>query len=209
MAVGPRLSLGELTDLLGNDVKIVDSTAKRAENGRYYLVFPADLMPDGREFLGEVPERLDPSILREWCETVRREANARIDRQEAAATRRNDNGSGVVQQPDTTPANTGGWVGSAKAGGEERKETLEETLRRKVVEAEAERDLRKQVCNQANEQWLLASAALADSESELKKARDVLTFLIGGTDRSAHEDSGKDSVQPVGSKKKGRGEGSN
>jgi hypothetical protein len=198
----------ELADLLSNDVKIVDTTAKRMEKGLYYLVFPGEWMPDGKEFVGQVPERLDPSILREWCETVRREANARINRKEAEAASRRNVGGGVDEQRSPAPAEPRGGVVENQAGGEVGKETLEETLRRKVTEAEIERDIRQQVFNQANEQLLRAKEQLVLADAELTKTRDVLTFLTGGSKDIAPKDSGKNSVEPSSGKAEGRPKGS-
>jgi len=103
-------------DLLSSDVKIVDSTV-RTEGGRqgtHTLRFPGQFMPDGQDFLGEVPEKLDPSILKEWCNAVRREYDARNNRKEAEArdARKPDgeggSGHGVSTQPGTGAAATPG-----------------------------------------------------------------------------------------------------
>lgn len=78
------IGLEQAIDLLASDVKIVDATARSVgAQGTHTLRFPGDWMPDGKDFLGEVPEKLDPSILKEWCNAVRREFDARIKRKEA------------------------------------------------------------------------------------------------------------------------------
>lgn len=71
-------------DVITSDAKILDSTFKtyKPTTNTNELEFPGRFMPDGKPFMGSVPEKIDGSIRREWCEAVRREWNARNNSEE-------------------------------------------------------------------------------------------------------------------------------
>jgi len=122
-------------DLLSSDVRIVDSTSRTvdSERGVQTLRFPGHLMPDGRDFLGEAPARLDPTILRGWCNSVRGEFDARQSRKDAETVR----SSGVSPQGNDAGNNATGKpvpVGEGSEGdGEGGEASLDEYLQAQVA----------------------------------------------------------------------------
>lgn len=125
----------EVIDLLSSDVRIVDSTSRTVDSGRgvQTLRFPGHLMPDGKDFLGEAPEKLDPTILRGWCNSVRGEFDARQSRKESAQVRPDGvhpESSPQGDKPSGEPISTGAGAEGNGAGSEA---SLDEYLQAEVA----------------------------------------------------------------------------
>ena len=174
-------NLQAVLDLLGNDVRIVDSTSKSVDSKRgvQTLRFPGHLMPDDSPFDGEVPEHLNPSILKEWCNAVRREFDARLRRKEdqaSSASRSGEGGSGGKGEAPTkrVPARN-----DAQDAREEVETGLEEALKAEVAKwARAERAAAEEAARHAESAAF--SKRLAE-EAKVKKevAIKTLDFYLG------------------------------
>lgn len=170
----------DVQDLLASDVKIVDATTRTADPGRgvQILRFPGTYMPDGRDCVGTAPERLEPSILRGWCNQVRSEWSARQNRKEAeesrlgrAAETHSERQSGGPEQP-TAASNSGPDDGEAG----------EESMARSL-EAEVARWARR--VKQASEEFAGFTAQATDAATRrdqysrnLTKAQRLLDFYL-------------------------------
>ena len=73
----------KVEDTLESDKRILDATRKEVQNGQHVLVFD---FGDLGTLTGAVPDKLDATIMTEWCMAVRREWNARNNVKAAAST---------------------------------------------------------------------------------------------------------------------------
>ena len=171
----------EIIDLLSNDVKIVDNSTRSVdERGVHLIHFPKELMPDGKGFSAEVPERLDPTVLKDWCETIRREWNARQNIKAAAKKSERDAAQAMAGASGGNPARAAGSDGPAQAGREAREASLEELVESKVAGLVDKVRSLGQVRDEAN---LVLAQAIRRHESaigELALAEQTLAFIKEG-----------------------------
>jgi hypothetical protein len=123
----------ELQDLMASDVKIVDSSLRTTYSGHPALMFPAEYMPDGIPYIAQVPEKLDPAVLRGWCNSVRGEWNARQGRKEAEAARAAELRQQSADGQDAPADKLGAGGSSTAQGGEAGEEGLEKYLEAEVA----------------------------------------------------------------------------
>jgi len=171
------LNVQEVLDLLGNDVKIVDATTKTVDRHRpgvQTLRFPGHLMPDDSPFDGEVPEHLNPTILKEWCNAVRREFNARLhfkENQASSVTRAGEGGGGGKGEAATkrVPASD-----DAEDAREEAETGLEEALKAEVAKwAKAERAATEEAAK-----WTESAERAKRLAKEAKALKDVASRTL-------------------------------
>lgn len=99
----------KVEDILDSDKRILDATRKDTQNGQHVLVF--DFGELGT-LTGAVPEKLDASIITEWCMAVRREYNARNNKPKAESVSK---AADVRSPPDKAAADAGQPGGSGPA----------------------------------------------------------------------------------------------
>jgi hypothetical protein len=175
----------DILDILQNDVKIVDASTRTLDNrGVTVLRLSGEYFPDGRPLEAEVPEKMEPAVLRDWCNTVRIEFNARQNRKEAAEARERDS-DGVVDRGPSAPAKgPGRGVGPDQASRETVEADLEALLQSKVDQASELVRLSGQVRDQAAEELGRATEQHESAIRELARTQACLDFLRSQTNES-------------------------
>lgn len=92
----------KLEDILDSDQRILAHSTRTTEGGKSLLVF--DFGGTLGKLSGVLPEKLDASILTEWCTAVRREYNARTN---VEAPAKAGTASTVRSAPDAESARAG------------------------------------------------------------------------------------------------------
>jgi hypothetical protein len=138
----------DVQDILSSDVKIVDATTRTVDPGRgvQTLRFPGEYMPDGMACVGTAPERLEPAILRGWCNQVRSEWSARQDRKEAEAARVKESAALDRDQTDRPTYQPTAASSSGTGDGEAGEAGLESGLEAEVAKwAKRERTVSEEI----------------------------------------------------------------
>jgi hypothetical protein len=170
----------DVQDILSSDVKIVDATTRTVDPGRgvQTLRFPGEYMPDGMACVGTAPERLEPAILRGWCNQVRSEWSARQDRKEAEAARVKESAALDRDQTDRPTYQSTAASSSGTGDGEASEAGLEASLGAEVAKwARREREAAEE-----HAKLQAASAAASDRRlncvTQLRRAQRLLDFYL-------------------------------
>lgn len=119
----------DVDNILDSDQRILAHTKRQSDESGTKLVFEFDDGP----LTGQLPEKLDASMLTEWCAAVRREYNARKNRKETQTTRPKtvDGGAPDKASPGPGVSRGGGLPVPEDAKGA--KEALESNLQSSLL----------------------------------------------------------------------------
>lgn len=173
----------DILDILQNDVKIVDHSTRTVDKrGVTVLRLSGEFFPDGRPLEAEVPEKMEPAVLRDWCSTVRTEFNARQNRKKVEEESKRDADGSVGGGESAAAAGPGRGVGANQAGGNEVEADLETILQSKVDQARDHVKACGQVRDTKAEELGLAVERYESALRELGRATACLDFLRGQYD---------------------------
>ena len=106
-------------DVLESDVKIIDISVTVGNT----IKFPAEYMPDGEEFSGQIPpDGINNELLQTWCGHVRSQYDAREESKRATESSRNE---------------ATGTTGGQQAADTSRPSKLHEAAKEDIPEAQA------------------------------------------------------------------------
>jgi hypothetical protein len=123
-----------IQELLGNNMAILDQhTRREARPGLWILTFPGEFMPDGYDVEHQIKGQVTHASLQEFCNVIRETYNARIGKQEAAATEPSDTRDTSSEGGDPAPRVASRVEVSAATPVPSVEDTLEDVLRSQVL----------------------------------------------------------------------------
>lgn len=161
-----------VTDILDSDIKIMDNSKREQKDGKTYLTFNLGI---GKPMVGEFPEQLDRTLVESWCNTLRREFNARQASQAAKSASAVNAAKGAPKRDDPAATQPGGGGVSAPTTIQALKKQMEEDLKSQVASVRQEAERIRERCSEYHD-------VLAQAEARLNELNDMETYLTAQLD---------------------------